>query len=386
MANEEQLAILRQGVEVWNKWRTDNPYTEIDLTQANLRETNLAKVDLFGAKMTGADLHGADLQEANLNATNLIGSDLSSSNLNNSYLSATDLNQANLFTADLRSADLKGANLSGANLIFSLLQGANLGEADLSSANLIETALDKADFSLAYLDSTVFGANDLSQVIGLEKVNHLASSLLDIATIHLSIGKIPEIFLRGCGLSDVDIEYSKLYKPDLSNEEINKIVYKIYDLRATQAIQIAPLFISYSHADKPFVDELDSALTEKGIRFWRDIHDATAGRLEAQIDRAIRQNPTVLLILSKNSIKSDWVEHEVRTARQLEKELGRDALCPIALDDGWKSSPWPKRVMEQVMEYNILDFSDWEDKSAFEGKFAKLLNGLDLFYKKKDLP
>ena len=38
------------------------------------------------------------------------------------------------------------------------------------------------------------------------------------------------------------------------------------------------------------------------------------------------------------------------------------------------------------MEYNILDFADWEDKSAFEGKFAKLLNGLDLFYKKKDLP
>ena len=40
--------------------------------------------------------------------------------------------------------------------------------------------------------------------------------------------------------------------------------------------------------------------------------------------------------------------------------------------------PKPK----QVMEYNILDFSDWEDRSAFEGKFAKLLNGLDLFYKK----
>lgn len=38
----------------------------------------------------------------------------------------------------------------------------------------------------------------------------------------------------------------------------------------------------------------------------------------------------------------------------------------------------------QVMEYNILDFSDWKNKSAFEGKFAKLLNGLDLFYKKKD--
>jgi hypothetical protein len=37
---------------------------------------------------------------------------------------------------------------------------------------------------------------------------------------------------------------------------------------------------------------------------------------------------------------------------------------------------------QQVMEHKILDFSNWENQSAFEGKFAKLLNGLDLFYKK----
>jgi len=198
----------------------------------------------------------------------------------------------------------------------------------------------------------------------------------------LSEGKIPEVFLRGCGLSDWEIESAKLYNPDLTNDEIAKIQYRIYELRATQALQISPLFISYSHQDKSFVDKMDTMLTEKGVRFWRDIHDATAGRLETQIDRAMRLNPTVLLVLSKNSIQSDWVEHEVRTARELEKELGRDALCPIALDDSWKSSPWPKRVMEQVMEYNILDFSKWEDESIFEETFAKLLNGLDLFYKK----
>ena len=61
-----------------------------------------------------------------------------------------------------------------------------------------------------------------------------------------------------------------------------------------------------------------------------------AGRIETQIDRAIRQNPTVLLVLSENSLNSDWVEHEVRTARGLEKEIGRDVLCPVALDDSWK--------------------------------------------------
>jgi len=105
--------------------------------------------------------------------------------------------------------------------------------------------------------------------------------------------------------------------------------------------------------------------------------------MEKQFDRAMRQNPTVVLILSSNSIKSDWVEHEVRLARGLEKETGCDVLCPIALDDSWKSSPWPKRVMEQIMEYNILDFSAWEDDSQFDGMFRKLIDGLELFYKDK---
>lgn len=104
--------------------------------------------------------------------------------------------------------------------------------------------------------------------------------------------------------------------------------------------------------------------------------------METQIDRAIQQNPTVLLVLSKNSLASDWVQHEVRKARELEKALGRDALCPVALDDSWKSARWPARMMEQVTEYNILDFSQWKDEITFEVTFAKLLGGLDLFYKK----
>ena len=106
-----------------------------------------------------------------------------------------------------------------------------------------------------------------------------------------------------------------------------------------------------------------------------------AGRIETQIDRAIGQNRTVLLVLSEYSLRSDWVEHEVRTARGLEKNMGRDVLCPVALDNSWKSSPWPKRVMEQIMEYNILDFSAWMDDVKFEGMFRKLIDGLELFYK-----
>ena len=181
--------------------------------------------------------------------------------------------------------------------------------------------------------------------------------------------------------SNWEIESAKLYDPDLSNEEINQILYGLYDLRAQQSFQISPLFISYSHADSAFVDKIEEHLNAQGIRFWRDVHHATAGRLEKQIDRAIRHNPTVLLVLSENSIKSDWVEHEVRKARELEKDTERDVLCPVALDANWKKSPWPKRFMEQVMEYNILDFSRWKDDGEFGKLFKKLIDGLELFYK-----
>jgi hypothetical protein len=56
-------------------------------------------------------------------------------------------------------------------------------------------------------------------------------------------------------------------------------------------------------------------------------------------------------------------------------------LCPVAVDSSWKDSSWPKRVMEQIMEYNILDFSAWKDDRKFEDMFRKLIDGLELFCK-----
>jgi hypothetical protein len=44
MANEEQLSILKQGVEVWNKWRTEKlvfPGTDLELSGADLSGANL---------------------------------------------------------------------------------------------------------------------------------------------------------------------------------------------------------------------------------------------------------------------------------------------------------------------------------------------------------
>lgn len=431
MANTEQLSILKRDVDVWNGWRAKNIYVYTDLNEADLSGVNLSGADLriahlrranlFRADLRGANLSGADLSDANLREANLSEADLTKANLNGASLSGAfvrnatlsqanllaanlrnanfrnaSISDANLMVADLEEADLSGANLSRTNLTKADLSKSNLRRADLSGtkltranltqSNLMEARIIEADLtgsnvSQAVMGSTVFANSDLGKAIGLESISHRGPSPISMETFTLSAGKIPEVFLRGCGLSDAAIEYTKLSDPALSTDDINKILHRLHTLRAGQALQISPLFISYSAANSQFVETVGNHLTQKGIRYWRDMHEKN-GQREKQIAWAIPQTSKVLLVLSEQAMKSDWVEQDVQEARKLEKEIGRGVLYPVALDDSWKDGRSPKTIVEQIKQHSILDFSDWKDKSKFESTFRKLLDGLELFYRK----
>jgi uncharacterized protein YjbI with pentapeptide repeats len=362
MADKAHMELLKRGVDEWNLWKKSDYETIPDLVGADLAGANLNGIDLREADLVMAHLRGARLSKSLLNRADLRGTDLS----------GADLHEADLSGADLRETDLRGARLSSANLTEANLIGTDLRRADLNGARL-------HGVSISFTELTGI---DFSNVDGLETAKHLGPSTIDIGAFSRSQGLIPERFLRGCGLSNWEIEATKLYRADLSNKELIDILYRIHDLRAQQSIQVGPLFISYSHTDGAFVNHLEGYLMESGILFWRDVHHSTAGRLERQIDRAIRLNPTVLVILSASAVSSDWVEHEVRLGRKLEKEIGREVLCPIALDESWKNCAWPKRLCEQLMEHNVLDFSDWRDATAFDQMYRRLVEGLNLFYRK----
>jgi hypothetical protein len=51
MANDEHLAKLEEGVEVWNAWREEHPDVRPDLSEANLRGTDLQRANLRGADL-----------------------------------------------------------------------------------------------------------------------------------------------------------------------------------------------------------------------------------------------------------------------------------------------------------------------------------------------
>jgi hypothetical protein len=98
MANAEQLEILRQGTEAWNKWRAENPDLEVNLSGATLwRPEDVYPdllpdwVNLIGANLSSANLYGAHLDHA--------------------YLMSSDLTKAILIRANLSGALLSEANL-----------------------------------------------------------------------------------------------------------------------------------------------------------------------------------------------------------------------------------------------------------------------------------
>jgi len=394
MANENHLTILKQGVDEWNAWRAQKGQTpdllgaclrQASLSRANLsqslmRRANLSRADLAHADLNSADLDHADLHMADLHGANLHKADLRGTNLSGAKMAPVDLGGAILASAILDGADLSGAHLISADLTGASAIGADFTGAGLIYANLTLADLTGASLAQASLGSTALSDLDLSQTKGLNQVNHQSPSTIGVDTLYKSKGQIPDVFLKGCGLADWQIEFSKLHRPDLTDGDIVDILYRVRDLRANQPIQISPLFLSYSHEGANFVDRMETTLNEQGTRYWRDTHHATAGPLEKQVDRAMRANDTVLLVLSNSSVNSDWVEHEVNLARQLEKEKKKHVLCPVALDDSWKTCSWEARLMEQIKKYNILDFSNWQDDQFFSRQFQKLKDGLQIFY------
>jgi hypothetical protein len=270
-----------------------------------------------------------------------------------------DLSGVDVVGADLSSAALTGVNLIGNSLYEVDLTGADLRQARLChallyQANLSRANLDGADFTGATAAATWFCDVNLSTAKGLDTMGHQARSYIDINTIERSKGKIPESFLRGCGVSDSFITFMP-------------------SLVAGDAIRYYSCFISHSTKDHDFAERLYADLQAKGVRCWLDMHDMQGGKkLHEQIDAAIRRYEKLLVVLSESSMNSEWVKTEIYNARQDEIRRQCRKMFPISLVPFEKIKAWQafdadtgKDMGREVREYYVPDFSNWPDYDAY---------------------
>lgn len=236
-------------------------------------------------------------------------------------------------------------------MFFSKFSGVNLKDTDFSYAQMISNSFINADLSLAK---------------GLASGKHLGSSSIGFDTLYKSAGKIPEIFLRGCGVPDDFITFIPSH------------------FGMQQAIQFYSCFISYSTKDEEFARRLYSRMRDEHLRVWFAPEDIKGGeKLYEQIEQAIQLHDRLLIILSEESMQSEWVLSEIRRARKGEIRENRRKLFPIRLVDFETIKNWERfdadsgmDIAAEVRSYFIPDFSDWKNHDSFESAFARLLRDL----------
>lgn len=135
-------------------------------------------------------------------------------------------------------------------------------------------------------------------------------------------------------------------------------------------------FISYSHRDEAFAEQLYADLRQNGVQCWYAPEDIRIGdKIRPAIDQSIRSHDKLLLILSENSIDSDWVEKEVETAFEEERKRKLIILFPIRLDLSVMETDqaWAADIRRTRQ---IGDFSRWQDPPAYERGLKRLLRDL----------
>jgi peptide/nickel transport system substrate-binding protein len=82
------------------------------------------------------------------------------------------------------------------------------------------------------------------------------------------------------------------------------------------------VFISYSRKDLAFIERLANDLQAHGLQVWFDLSGLEVGtRWGKEIQHAIQQSQYFLVVLSPNSIESEWVEKEFLYANSLKQKI-----------------------------------------------------------------
>lgn len=120
------------------------------------------------------------------------------------------------------------------------------------------------------------------------------------------------------------------------------------------------VFMSYSRQEVGFIDELAHRLENEGFKVWLDYRSLVPGTPWAeQIHRGVDDSEVILLVVSKASIASKYVEFEWQ--RVIEKEEKRIILL----------------IFEAVDLPKVLEKYEWVDfRGKYEEGFAELVRQL----------
>jgi len=118
---------------------------------------------------------------------------------------------------------------------------------------------------------------------------------------------------------------------------------------------MADVFISYAREDRACAELLARALTARGWSVWWDRHIHVGHSFSEVIERELDRARCVIVLWSRNSVASEWVQNEAAEA------ANRKALVPVRIED--------VRPPLEFRRLQTADFLDWQsgfDSPAFD--------------------
>ena len=370
MGSKSLIGIVKKGRRALAKWRRANPdgllnlsdadLQNVDLRGANLKRADLTGTDLRGSNLVGANFTEADLTRADLRDAKLVKADFYNARLFKATFAGSDCSGAHLRRAEAIEADFSGVNLTKADLVEMNLRNGSLAEATLIGADLSRARLSGVDIREAVFGWTVLGDVDLTQLVGIDQLEHVGPSTLGLDTARLSHDRLSESFLQGCGVSESVVQqWESLFGHPC--EEI-------------------PCFIRFAPDDSSFAKNVFKVGQQKGLRCWLDeMPKDAAKRRNHNSPTTYETNERVLFCVSKASLESWWGHDEIERIQNREKrakeDTGRDErlFFPLNLDGFMFSGDWNHPQEKQLAKLTI-DFVGWRrNKEKFEQEMTGLI-------------
>jgi hypothetical protein len=141
-------------------------------------------------------------------------------------------------------------------------------------------------------------------------------------------GDILEL-LRSSTNMKLEIEDMQLYRKQLTD------MYKNIQAKLPSAdkSKLYDVFISYSSIDREKATQLAFDLIHRGYRVWFDKWEILAGQsIVDEVFSGILESEFLIVILSKESCKSKWVQEELATGKLAEIERRRTTVIPVLLE------------------------------------------------------
>lgn len=129
-------------------------------------------------------------------------------------------------------------------------------------------------------------------------------------------------------------------------------------------------FMSYSHNDSVMAERIEMTLENAGIKVWRDRNQIFAGEnFVRKIEGGLTSSRAFILLLSPNSVQSNWITDEYTSALTLSNEPANPIVIIPVLLKGAQDEDVPPllRATQRV---------DLRDESKFDDHIKELIKGI----------